>query len=461
MAEELPPVDCVITPSVMVDVSSPVPGVLAEVNVDRSDVVKKDQIIASLNSEVELAAVELAKAKAELNSEINIGLVNLAFDEEKSYRLESLHDASMASSQDKDDAKRNMALSKEKLRHAKELRRLRQLELRKARAQLNQKIIRSPIDGIVVERFKSVSEHIEDQAIVRIARIHPLHIEAIVPIELFGKIGADMQASVFSDTFAENPQQARVTVVDQMGDAASGTFGIRLELPNPDYQLPAGIKCNVRIHPDKPLQKTADDTTIENRNLTHSNHVQSSAFVGTTAMKPAAASEEIYSKADLTAPQCVSLGPYTDKSDAQQQLDVLQENQFPSSLRQDPARTLHIVLAPKQKNIRQSRQLLSQLKERGIEDAVIVWKGEYKHRISFGVYRNKRSFQQRMNQLSTFGIESDVYELATGSSQWWIDINQRIAGPAGKTLRESLIGKTDGIEISSSACPTPMITASE
>ena len=29
--------------------------------------------------------------------------------------------------------------------------------------------------------------------------------------------------------------------------AASGTFGVRLELPNPDFKLPAGLKCTVRF----------------------------------------------------------------------------------------------------------------------------------------------------------------------------------------------------------------------
>jgi membrane fusion protein, multidrug efflux system len=38
-----------------------------------------------------------------------------------------------------------------------------------------------------------------------------------------------------------------VKVVDHVIDAASGTFGIRLELKNPDYSLPAGLKCKVRF----------------------------------------------------------------------------------------------------------------------------------------------------------------------------------------------------------------------
>jgi hypothetical protein len=35
--------------------------------------------------------------------------------------------------------------------------------------------------------------------------------------------------------------------VDQVFDAASGTIGVRLELPNPELRLPAGIHCRVHF----------------------------------------------------------------------------------------------------------------------------------------------------------------------------------------------------------------------
>ena len=39
--------------------------------------------------------------------------------------------------------------------------------------------------------------------------------------------------------------EASVKIVDRVVDAASGTFGVRLELPNPEYRLSAGLKCKV------------------------------------------------------------------------------------------------------------------------------------------------------------------------------------------------------------------------
>lgn len=37
--------------------------------------------------------------------------------------------------------------------------------------------------------------------------------------------------------------RATVKVIDKVLDAASGTFGVRLELPNRHAQIPAGLRC--------------------------------------------------------------------------------------------------------------------------------------------------------------------------------------------------------------------------
>jgi multidrug efflux pump subunit AcrA (membrane-fusion protein) len=41
--------------------------------------------------------------------------------------------------------------------------------------------------------------------------------------------------------------EAKVMVVDSLIDAASGTFGVRLELPNPGRRIPAGLRCRIEF----------------------------------------------------------------------------------------------------------------------------------------------------------------------------------------------------------------------
>jgi len=257
LPEDLPGLDCVITPYAMVEVASAVPGVLEAVHVDRSDLVEEGQVVAQLDSSVERASVALAQARASMDTEIHLQGTRLAFDQRERERLDSLYAKKVASFHDKDKAERDAAVSRWKVRQARDLYRLRQLELRKAEEVLNQKTVTTPISGVVVQRLRSPGEYVEDQPILQIAQLHPLNVEAIVPMELFGQISPGMQGEVMPETGYVMPEtgtdgahRATVTVVDRMGNAASGTFGVRLELPNPDYRLPAGQKCSVRFLPD-------------------------------------------------------------------------------------------------------------------------------------------------------------------------------------------------------------------
>jgi multidrug efflux pump subunit AcrA (membrane-fusion protein) len=110
--------------------------------------------------------------------------------------------------------------------------------------------IYSPINGVVMERFLSPGEFVEDQPVLKLAQIHPLHVEVFAPVELLGTIKVGMSADVSPEEPVGQVYKARVTIVDQVVDAASGTFGVRLELPNPKYRLPAGLRCRVKF-PDK------------------------------------------------------------------------------------------------------------------------------------------------------------------------------------------------------------------
>ena len=47
--------------------------------------------------------------------------------------------------------------------------------------------IRSPINGVVVERFMSPGEFPKQERILKLAQLHPLRVEAYVPISMLGR----------------------------------------------------------------------------------------------------------------------------------------------------------------------------------------------------------------------------------------------------------------------------------
>jgi multidrug efflux pump subunit AcrA (membrane-fusion protein) len=91
-------------------------------------------------------------------------------------------------------------------------------------------------------------EYAFDQAqLVTVAQLNPLHVEAFVPLSLYQKIRAGMVAEIYPEQPIGGRYQAKVTIVDHVFDAASGTIGVRLELPNPEHKLPAGLKCQAHF----------------------------------------------------------------------------------------------------------------------------------------------------------------------------------------------------------------------
>jgi hypothetical protein len=61
--------------------------------------------------------------------------------------------------------------------------------------------------------------------------------------EAFGKLALGESVEVLPEAPVGGRYTATVKVIDRVHDAASGTFGVRLEMANPGLKLPAGIKC--------------------------------------------------------------------------------------------------------------------------------------------------------------------------------------------------------------------------
>lgn len=253
--EDLPALDCVINPHKVFDLGSSVRGVLEKVNVELSDYVEANQVVAELDTGVERASVAVAKARAEITSEMLLGQLNLEFDQRRKERIDNLYAAKSVSIQNKEDADLEAELSEQRLQEAGERENIRNLELWRAQERLEQKIVRSPGSGFVLKKFKSEGEYIEDQPIVRIAQLDQLSVDVIAPMDLFGKIEVGMIADVYPETQGAEAHRAEVSIVDRMGDIASGTFGVRLSLPNADYAIPAGVKCSLQFSTKEPGEK--------------------------------------------------------------------------------------------------------------------------------------------------------------------------------------------------------------
>ncbi len=239
------PLSCLIQPYQEADIGTQVVGVIDHVLVERGDFVKKGQPVVQLNSDVERAALAAAKLRAGATADLRAAASNHEFAQKKKVRTDDLYQKNFVSQQATDQAATEAQVAEMKLRQAREQQRLAQQELALAQAQLAQRTIRSPLNGVVVEKYLSEGERVEEKAVVKVATIDPLRVEVIVPASYFSKIKQGMDANVKPEMADSGPQTAKVVVVDKVIDAASNSFRVRLELPNPNYQLPPGLRCKV------------------------------------------------------------------------------------------------------------------------------------------------------------------------------------------------------------------------
>jgi membrane fusion protein (multidrug efflux system) len=218
-SKELSALGCMLQPSKIVEISSPVSGVLEDVLVMRGDTVESGNILFHLKAGVEKAGVELARVKTD-------------FARRKVERNMDLYEDDLLSIHERDEIETELLLS--------------QMELMLKEQELALRTVASPIDGVVVDRLQDEGEYVNVNPVVRLATLDPLHIDLLLPAQYFGKIAVGQKLMIKAAPAMSKARKADVTTVDPLIDPASGTFRVQLVMQNPGNLVPAGLRCTAR-----------------------------------------------------------------------------------------------------------------------------------------------------------------------------------------------------------------------
>jgi len=239
--------ECILEPSDTVSIGSPITGRIERIQVERAELVEQDQVVAQLESTVEVAALDVAKARAAADGSLRSRLASAELENQRKARAQHLFDGKAVSLDLRQEVETQARVADAELGRAREDRHLAALELEQARAALERRTIRTPIPGVVVERLLSPGEVVDEETILRIARIDPLWVETLLPASEFGHVEVGMRAAVTPEVPGDQVHTAEVVMVDRVVDPASGTFSVRLELPNPEHAVPSGLHCQARF----------------------------------------------------------------------------------------------------------------------------------------------------------------------------------------------------------------------
>jgi RND family efflux transporter MFP subunit len=243
--------DCMIEPRQVLELRSPIEGLIERVDVERGDLVKKGQVLAVLDTEVDKLAAAMARQRAMMEGAIRSGQSRVEFTEKKSQRVLELQRKNFISDELRDEATAEKQLAEAELQDALDNRKLAELDYERQMEIIRLKTITSPVNGVIMERMLNPGELAEAgvgrKPMLKLAEIEVLYVEVIMPAPWYERVAIGDAVTIHPEVPAGASYDATVKVVDRVMDSASGTFVVRLELPNPDYALPAGIRCRARF----------------------------------------------------------------------------------------------------------------------------------------------------------------------------------------------------------------------
>lgn len=206
-------------PYKIITVSAAESGVIAELPVKEGDAVKAGQLLAKLNNDVFAAELQVARAEAMLAATRNDRVNELA---------------------------RSGKATPEELERARTETTIKDANVRRISAQIENRTMRSPVDGVVTEIKRDPSEAVSptQPQVLTVVQIDKLVVNLFLPPDRARSLKAgDTTALELLDP-AEKVA-ASVEFVSPVIDPASGTVRVKFVIENTAGKYRAGARCTL------------------------------------------------------------------------------------------------------------------------------------------------------------------------------------------------------------------------
>ncbi|MGV3533517.1 MAG: efflux RND transporter periplasmic adaptor subunit [Chthoniobacteraceae bacterium] len=209
-----------------VSVASPVlQEVIKEVLVEEGDVVKEGDVLVQLQNAKEELMVQEAERIVENAEFVAKG-------------AEALHKDKMGSREQMLKAQTELALAK--------------IRLPLAKVALEEKTIRSTLNGIVVQKHKEAGESVDRvEKLIDIVNIDQVYVQFYLPPKYLETLQEGQEVTVRFTEPVNAKFPAKVDFIAPNIDAGSGLFRVKLLIDNPEHVIKAGMKGLADFTPAK------------------------------------------------------------------------------------------------------------------------------------------------------------------------------------------------------------------
>lgn len=248
-------VEAFVEPYRKFDLAPAEPGLISTVEVQEGQAVRKGEILATLERDVLEISREIAVRQTQAEGRRRAALADVALRRARHEQLVGLHRAGHASEEELRRARGDLELAEGQLLALDEQQAIDALELKKAEALLERRLIRSPVDGVVTKVHREAGEFLTvvNPVVVSLAQVSPLRVTFHVPFAAQRGLAAGQTVEVELPDLGTTVT-ARVETILPVIDAESGTVRVKLLLDNAEGHIRCGMRCSWRLElPAAPL----------------------------------------------------------------------------------------------------------------------------------------------------------------------------------------------------------------
>jgi len=238
----------VTEPGEQIDLSFPEPGVIRLLEVKEGDSVKTGQTLAQLDCRVLEAQHEIAAMHAASTAAVHSASATLEMRQQRLSQLERLAENDRANADELSRAKADREIAFADLQLAREATLEFDLGARQIEAQIEQRTLKAPFDGVVARVHREIAASVSPQEgpILTLVQLKELdlvfHIDHRRLDDL--KVGAEIPVEALDRPVAAT---GTIAFISPVVDAPSGTARIRLTLPNTEGRHRSGVKYRVDL----------------------------------------------------------------------------------------------------------------------------------------------------------------------------------------------------------------------
>ncbi len=247
-----------------IQVASGDTGIIREVLVREGEAVEAKQPLVKLDDELVKATLEIARQHLSAKGALQSAQAELRLHTNRHEKIDALLRTGHARPEELDRALMDKDVAEARVLAVQETLIVRQRELDRIQIELENRIVRSPRNGVVIKVHREVGEFVAptDPVVVTVAQLDPLLATFSLRLNQASQFHAGGLVQV-QFASAKEPVEAEVEFVSPVTDAKSGTVRVKVRIPNPAGECRSGERCTLVLAGSSPA--SPEERTLEKR----------------------------------------------------------------------------------------------------------------------------------------------------------------------------------------------------